>query len=77
MIKFCYFLADDDSDCHPHDLEGGGVDLEYGCPETNGLSHLNSGPHPFNQSQVSGFYFLLEKVVDESPNLLCFICDCE
>lgn len=47
-----FFLADDDSEYHPHDLEGGGVDLEYGYPETNGLSHLNSGPHPFNQSQV-------------------------
>uniref|UniRef100_T1GRV7 Uncharacterized protein n=1 Tax=Megaselia scalaris TaxID=36166 RepID=T1GRV7_MEGSC len=45
------FSSDDESECHPHDLEGGGSDLEYGYPEMNGLSHLNSGPHPFNQSQ--------------------------
>lgn len=56
-LIFIYSTADDESDVSPHDMEGGGIDLEYGSPNGNssGLSlgsHFSIGQHSFSQMQV-------------------------
>lgn len=69
MTFFFLLLADDDSDTNPHDLEGGGSDLEYGGANDGGSgsggsgtsgglnlgSHFSIGQHSFAQMQVCVF----------------------